>query len=330
MKNKEKMKILIIKLVAIGDVVHTMIIPKAIKLKHPDWEIHYMTASFIAPMIENSEYIDKIIPFNNDAGKSKKYLFDTIKSIRKEKYDIIFSLSRTLRLYLLSYLGGAKKVGVRKYFNKSWVEEYFYSAKELIKDIELPESLTLSSDPQKVEEIKNWMREYPKPHIILNAGAYYSGNRTGRTWNIEKWKELSEKLLQTYGGTIFVNGSSIERSEHLKLENERVHILSGNYSIEDSSIILSLADLVISGDSGPLHIASAFGVKTLAILGSTSPDKIKPYGANGYYIEPVFSCKYCWEKKCKLQKADEKYPPCIESITVDMVMDKIRECELLK
>ena len=88
-------------------------------------------------------------------------------------------------------------------------------------------------------------------------------------------------------------------------------------------------DLMISGDTGPLHIATGHNVKTLAILGSTSPDKIKPYGENGYYIEPTIDCKYCWKKKCKLIKEGERYTPCTESISVEMVLNKIKENNLL-
>jgi ADP-heptose:LPS heptosyltransferase len=174
-------------------------------------------------------------------------------------------------------------------------------------------------------ELQKELEKYPHPHIMLNPGAYYTSNRAGRTWNIEKWKELSKRLIDTYGGTIFVNGAKREYEEHLKLENERVHILSGKYSLQDSSIILGLSDLVISGDSGPVHIASAFNVKTIAILGSTSPDKIKPYGENGYFVEPTSECRYCWQKKCKKLNEGEKYSPCIESISVDMVMEKVKQ-----
>lgn len=329
MSSKGLKKVLIIKLGAIGDVVHTMIIPAAIKQKHPDYEIHYMTSNFILPMIENSIYIDKVIGFDDRQKNSLKYLFSVIKDLQKEKYDIIFCLSNTLRLLFLSTGACPKKIGFRKCCNKSWVEEYFYSAKKIINDIELPDKLTLNCDPKRKAELQKEFAQYPHPHIVLNPGAYYSSNRAGRTWDIEKWKDLSERILQTYGGTIFVNGSQYEYKEHIKLENDNVKILSGKYSLADSCIVLSLMDLVISGDSGPVHIASAYDVKTLALLGSTSPDKIKPYGNNGYFVEPSNNCKYCWKKKCKKIKEDELYSPCIESISVVSVTEKIKTENLL-
>ena len=87
---------------------------------------------------------------------------------------------------------------------------------------------------------------------------------------------------------------------------------------------------IISGDSGPIHIASAYNIPTIQLLGSTSPDKIKPYGENGYFIEPKTECKYCWKKKCPHLKKGDLYAPCIESIQVEDILEKIDELDLLE
>ena len=99
-------KILLIKLGAIGDVVHTTIIPLAIKTKHPDWEIHYMTSPTIAPILRNIEYIDKVIEFQTDKTRRYKQLFETTKALFKERYNIIFCLAYTLRLYIMAFGAG--------------------------------------------------------------------------------------------------------------------------------------------------------------------------------------------------------------------------------
>ncbi|MBQ9244820.1 glycosyltransferase family 9 protein [bacterium] len=324
----ENKKILIIKLGAIGDVVHTTIIPEAIKLKHPTWEIHYMTSSVIAPILVDNKYIDKIIKYEKCNCVK---LIKTIKELRKEKYDIVINLSYSIKNLILSYSCGAKQCQNRIYTNKSWVEDYFYSAKRVINDIEMPEYLALENNTNLVNSVKNKLDKYPKPYIVLNPGGYSSNIRQGRLWNIEKWKRLTQKLAETYGGTIFINGSKREREYHNNLKSKFCHIISGDFSLKESCALLSLADLVISGDSGPLHIASAQkNVKTLAILGSTSPDKIKPFGKNGYYIGPKSKCKYCWKKKCKYLKEQGLYTPCTESISTEMVVNKIKTNKLLK
>ena len=72
-------------------------------------------------------------------------------------------------------------------------------------------------------------------------------------------------------------------------------------------------------------MASAFNVKTLALLGSTNPKHIKPYGKNGYYVSADYDCLYCWKKKCKHLKDGEKYTPCMEKLTPNKVFEKIKK-----
>lgn len=329
MKNNKRQKILILRLGAIGDVVLTTIIPYAIKQAYPDCEIHYLTQSENIPLLENNENIDKIFCWQRSQRKSLKYLFETGKQLRKEKYDVIFNLTNAIRNVILSTISCPKKIVFKKNSRKSWVEDYFYTAKTVFKDIELPNRLYLGVNKELNNEISTKLSEYPTPHIVLVVGGRTDKNRQGRLWNIEYWKELREKLNKTYGGTIFITGGKNERDYHNQLANDYTVVLSGDYDLGGTSALLSQADLVISGDTGPAHIATGHNVKTLALLGSTSPDKIKPYGDNGYFISAQTDCKYCWKKKCPHLKEGEKYTPCMENLLPDMVMDKIKQEKLL-
>lgn len=325
-KNK---KILIIKLAAIGDVVHTTIIPKAIKEKHPDWQIHYLTQEEISPIVKNQNFIDKVFTWDSSKKDSFKYLFETVAKLRAEKYDIIFNLTFAIRNFILSVGAFPKKIAFRKYNTGTWVEDYFNSAKSVIKDLEIPKNLQLDVEESAKDKVKEILKQYPKPYILISPGTYYNG-RQGRIWDMEKWQKLSSKLLNIFGGTIFVNGSKGEYEYHKQLAKDNIIVISGKYDLKHTCAVTSLMDLVISGDSGPLHIATALNVNTLALLGSTSPDKIKPYGEKGYYIEPAFDCKYCWKKKCKFTKDGQVYTPCIESIMPEVVIEKILNNNLIE
>ena len=320
---KENKKILIYRLNAIGDVVLSTIIPYAIKLKHPNCTIHYLTFEYNLPTLNNCPYIDKIFVLGADHEKA-------VRELREEHYDeaVFLNFNKYAFKFALKILPA--KIIFKSLRGKSWVENYFYTAKKVYKDIELPDRLYLSNEQclANFADLDKF-KKYPKPHILINPGQYYNQKRVGRVWNIEKYRELSKRLLNKYGGTVFVSGNEDEREYHSQLEDENVIVLSGLYNLEDTCAIISLCDLVISGDSGPCHIASAYDRKTVAILGSTSPDKIKPYGKNGYYVGPATKCRYCWKKRCKYMEGNTGYTPCMESITVDMVMQKIKENNLL-
>ena len=79
---EQKKKILIIRLGAIGDVVHTTIIPSAIKQKHPDWEVHYLTQTEIAPLLDEHPYIDKVLKMIKNG---ENYLEEVVISPERQK-----------------------------------------------------------------------------------------------------------------------------------------------------------------------------------------------------------------------------------------------------
>ena len=174
-------KILILRLGAIGDVVHTTIIPSAIKSAHPDWEIHYLTQSENIPLLENNRNIDKIIEWDRSKRKSFKYLISTGVKLFEEHYDIIFNLTNAIRNIFLSVFACPKKFVLRKRTDKSWVEDYFYTAQSVIKDITLPERLELGINKEIDSQITQTLSNYPTPHIIIIPGGKTDKNRQGRT-----------------------------------------------------------------------------------------------------------------------------------------------------
>ena len=324
-------KILVIRLGAIGDVVLSTIIASAIKISHPDYVVHYLTSSQIKPLIENHPHIDKIFEWDRAKRKSKKQFLDVSLAIMKEHYDIVYNLTYAIRNFLFAFMTFCPRIINRVNSNNSWVEDYFLTAKKGIKDIYQPDRLYNGVDNDSLNRVKSDLKGLPKPYIVLSPGGATNNNRQGRAWDIKNWKILSRLLLEQYGGTIFLSGSKSEQESHeyIKDGNDNIKVFSGIYNLKESNALYSMCHLMISGDTGPVHIASAHNIKTLSLLGSTSPDKIKPYGENGYYLASDFECKYCWQKKCKLLKEGEKYTPCMNAISTEMVMKKIKMDKLL-
>lgn len=318
-------KILIVKLGAMGDVIHTTVIATAIKQAHPDWQVDFLTTEAYASIIIGHPHIDNVIFWDESKRKSCSYILKIAYNLFKERYNIIFNLTRAMRNSLIARLAFPNKIVGKMHFDTNWVEEFFLTAKTAIKDIELPSKLYLTkvfSDTEKVDEI---LANAPRPYFIFAPGGATDKNRQGRIWNINKWKELCEKINKKFGGTIFIIGSNAERENHHLLNENYIRITSGELKTIESSYLLSISDLMVSGDSGPAHVAAAHGIKTLTLVGSTTVDKIKPYGENGYSITSKNSCQGCWKKKCHLLKENEIYTPCMEAISVDEVYEKIVE-----
>ena len=320
-----KKRVLIIKLGAIGDVVHTTIIASAIKQKHPDWIVDFLTITPIISLIENNQYVDNIYDWDFSQRKSLKYILKIGKILFKNRYDVIFDPTVSLRTLLLSIIALPKKIMTKKFYGGLWVEDYFMMAKRAIKDLEMPNRLYIGTNEEADKKIENDIKDYPKPHIAIIPGRNNDKTRPGRVWNINKWKELTNLLNQNYNGTVFVIGAGNEKEYHQVLLDEKIVMKTGEYSLVESSSFLSKMDLVISGDTGPIHIASAHNTKTLAILGSTSPKQIKPYGENGHWISAKTECLHCWKKECKYLKDGEIYTPCMEALSAQEVFEKVKE-----
>jgi len=318
-------KVLVIKHGAIGDIVHISIIAQAIKEKYPNWTIDFLISESYVSLLDNHPFIDNVIPWTNKENKTFKGFLNLYLKIFKSKYDYIFSPTMSLKTLILSRLTFSKKSITRKNLGGLWVEDYFQMAKNVIPNLEIPNRLTLGVSDIAKNKIKEDIKQYKRPFFVIAPGRNIDNVRQGRLWSIQKWKKLTELLLEKYKGTIFVLGSNNEKENHKILEKENIVIKTGEYSLAESNALLSEADLMISGDTGPLHIASAFNVKTLALLGSTSPKQIKPYGKNGNYISADFNCLYCWRKKCKSLKKNEIYTPCMEALTPQIVFKKVEE-----
>ena len=107
-------KILIIKLGALGDVVHTSIIVEAIKSKHPDWTVDFLTTTVCMPLIESHPYIDNAIAWEHSYNKTFKGFFEIALKLFKKRYDYIFTPSRSTWVLLLSSVILPKKIDFRK------------------------------------------------------------------------------------------------------------------------------------------------------------------------------------------------------------------------
>lgn len=318
-------KILVTRFGAIGDVVHTTIVHQSIKAKYPDCEIHFLTYNFIAPLLENDPNVAKVYSFDISKKDDALYLFKLGLALRKEKFDIIIALQNSVRNRLLNIIANPKKIVYRNKHRVHAVDAFLNSAKEIFDDLEKPKDLKLFLSNSTIEYVEEKIKNYPRPFIVINPGGENDALREGRIWSLENWADLSNKLIEKHGGTIFIVGSKGEKEYHKELLKIPSSVLfSGELALNESAALFSKADLFISGDSGPLHMASALDIKTLALMGSTESVACGPYGSKGYAINSLFNCPTRCDKTC-LQLEESPYKPCIQSITPEIVFDFIEK-----
>ena len=316
-------KILIIREGAIGDVVHTTNIYRSIKNYDPDVKIDYVTSKVPAQLLINDSRLNKVYIFEN---KSYSSLTQLGLKLRKEKYDVSFNLTNAFRNAFINFVLGAKKNVKRNSKRVHAVDAFYNTAMDVFEYLKKPDAIILNPSEEIKNKVLDKIKDCNRPYFVINPGGANDSERQGRIWADNNWIELSNKLVEKYGGTVFVCGSKSEKEYHKIFSSIKNSVLfSGELTLEESAALYSMADIFISGDSGPLHIASALDVNVLGLFGSTSPLFCGPYGKNGYFVEPDTVCRYCGKKKCEKLEQGEKFTPCMNSISVDQVFEKAVE-----
>ena len=173
--------------------------------------------------------------------------------------------------------------------------------------------------------------------ILFGAGdAFRSGTHKGLIMDYLKQQGWSEQKIAYYGHTrswsqrgsalssiiagliIFTGGKDDHQSIEgiLFLMEHRALNSSGKTSLKELSFLLSLSDLMITTDSGPMHIASAMGTPTVALFGPTAPWRTGPYSNNAIVLRNSISCSPCFKRKCNSKS-------CMDRISVEEVLDAV-------
>lgn len=319
---REIKKILIIRLGAIGDVVYTTALIDAIKSTNSSIEIHYLTSQMCAPVIKHHKNINKLFVLEK---KSYTYLYELGQSLKNENYDLYINLQPSLRNKFLGFMLQSKiTLNYRKSFKIHAAENFCLTAKKVFKNLEIPKELHLNLSEDSYKNLPEINRN--KKIIVFNIGG--SSSRQGRLWVPEYWGGLAKLLSKEYDCQIFVTGAKEDLPMSIYIESENVSNLCGELKLDETSALLSKCDLVISNDTGPLHIAAALGVPCLGIFGSTIPHRARPYGnKHCHIIETELKCAACNKRKCKIDKTT-LFSPCMQDITAKKVFDFIKSKNL--
>jgi len=319
--NKYPMKkVLIFRLGAIGDVVHTTALLRSLKALNPTMSVHYLTTKSPSLLLKNDHDIDKIW-ISED--KSYSYIYDFSKKLREEKFDLCINLQPpTIRNKIFSFLIGAKKtINYRKNFKFHAVENFWITAKPFFKDLTLPKNLELFIP----ENLKEEFLDISEVGYVIGFNMGVSSTRQGRRWPLNYWRELAKALIDKYNCKIVLTGSSDDAnfSEQILDVSFNIESYCGKLDILKNSALLSICNVVISGDTGPLHIASAVGVPAIGLYGAAPILRTGPYGTRTSALCSDRSCVPCNRRKCKYTKKGEPYTPCMEDIHPNKVFNEI-------
>ncbi len=333
---KGNKKILIVRTDRIGDVILSTPVAEILKQKFPQARIDFLVASYTAPILKNNPFINEIIL---DDNKSAKGFMDLRKTIKKNNYDLAVVLHPTLRLaYLLKSAQIPVRIGTGYRAYSFLFNQKIYQHRKTVEKHELEynldmlkplgmEALKIAPKIYLSEDEKRNARDFLKKLgigeedilVIIHPGS--GGNCLN--WSAEKFGELAEKLIASYSVKVVVTGQPQEKilTEKMRSRMKQEFIdLMGRTDLRLLAAIIEKSDLLISNSTGPMHMAAALGVPTVAIfcpIFTASPKRWGPSGEDHTVITPpVPTCNNCSPKKC--QRGN-----CMDLITVEEVFEKV-------
>ena len=331
--------ILVVNVNWIGDVIFSTPIFKALKKAYPQAKIACLSPPRVREILESIPDLDEIIIYDeqgthkNPFGKLK-----LINELRHCKFDIAFLLHRSLTRALLVFLAGIpKRVGydtkgrgfllthkVKLLNQRAHRSDYYINVIESF-GIKI-EDRTCELAVSKNENI--FVQEILRKHNISDSDFLVVVN-PGGNWDLKRWPRdnfigLIERLTKEFNAKVIIPGAEKDHpladyiSENVK--GAKPVVLTGETNLKQLTALLQKAKLLISADSGPLHLANCVGLDVIGLFGPTRPEVTSPRGAGRVVvIQHDVGCNRvpCYNLGCPDNV-------CMKSIKIEDVLDEIK------
>ncbi|MBZ4643307.1 glycosyltransferase family 9 protein [Deferribacterales bacterium Es71-Z0220] len=320
------MKTLIIQLYQIGDVVLTTQIPREIKRKYPDSEIHFLTTPMCNAILKYDKNIDKILSIKRD--KNPLQTLKLIKDIRKEKYDYILDFQNNPRTMWISLLSKAKyrvtySYTKRKLAYNKLIEPLKGTATEikcsLLKSLGINEyniRPVIYPGEKEIEKVKQYLKNNNIEDFVVISPTHKGDTRR---WTLDNYIKLAEYIHMKTGFKIIFSYGPNEDSYLDKIKKHKLYnsvFFTNAFSLSEFVAILSLSRFHSGNDSSPFHMAVALNKPSFVILGASSEGWIFP--SNEYrWVRKNLECQPCKSNKCKY--GDNI--PCLHDFSFDEIKD---------
>jgi 3-deoxy-D-manno-octulosonic-acid transferase/heptosyltransferase-1 len=346
------MKILIVKLSAIGDVLHTLPALTALRRHYPDAQIDWLVEDSAADLVQGHTALNKVLVWRRRefakllrVGKlfaAVRLFLSLLLSLRDTRYDLIIDFQALLKSSLWIFLArGRRKAGFGQGMEHSENSHFFLNERipavsmeihaldrglRLLQALGIPDSqvlcdLTIGEEDERAAEqllVENGVR-LDQPFIAINPVAKWPT----KLWAAERFRELAERLLND-GSQVVFTGSKEDRpliDEIACTLGSPVVRLDGRTSLKVLAAVYRSASLVVTTDTGPMHLGAAVGTPVVALFGPTAPWRTGPYGEGHVVLRAGVSCSPCFSKSCKTTEFERM--ACMNRITVEQVVEAV-------
>lgn len=330
---------LIIKLSAIGDVVHALPVSYAIKESFPDAKITWVVEPPAYDILKMNPCVDKIILFEKKKFKSfggfMEKFFPFKKEIQSENFDAVLDLQGLFKSASIAFFAKSDiKLGIcdmremsdkiskpviGENFQGHIVERYLDTARaigckveKIIFPLEVP-----AAEMKKADEILKYFGVHlENPYAVLAIGANWPNKR----WSEENFAKLSDWIYERKIVPVMIGNGDVDEQRAAEIEKFMIIPpinLTGRTNLMQLAHIIKNSKFVVGGDTGAVHLAAGLKIPTVMLMGPTDANRNGAFGQKENSIEVDRDCKGCWKRFCP------KNLDCLENISVEIVEEKI-------
>ncbi len=321
----------------IGDLVMATPILADLRKTFPNAHITAMCKAPNSQLLQHDPNIDELFSFHKVSGfGSRRQKREIIQKIRDGKYDLGILLTNSFSSAWWFWQGNVKRrLGYRGQWRQLLLtdaiplpkkltnQHLVVSYKMLLEPLQIPLSdskPTLYLENKELDNARQLLakRGIKKDHILvgINPGAAYG---SAKCWLPERFRDVTQKLLEDPSITIVYFGDPTTAPLIKQIcQNlpDRVINLAGVTSLRELACLIKLCDILLTNDSGPMHIAAALGTPLVALFGSTNEITTGPY-KTGIVIHKHVACSPCYKRVCPIDFR------CMKQIEVQEVLQTI-------
>lgn len=337
--NDDLKNVLIVKLSALGDVIHALPVSYAIKETFPEAKVTWVVEPPSLPLLQLNPCVDKILLFKKKDFRSLKgfmrEFFPFKHELQEQSYDAVLDLQGLFKSAAIAFFAKSNiKLGIcnmRELSDKistpvvgenaqgHIVERYLDTARAVgcvVDKITFPIQIPVDESEKARTIMEHAGLRDGNPYVVFAVGANWPNKR----WPTENFAALGDWFYNLAVVPVLIGSGNLDEQRAKEIES-KMEIppinLVNRTNIPQLAHVIRSSRLVIGGDTGPVHLGAAFGVRTIMLMGPTNASRNGPFAQIDHAIEVERPCRGCWKRSCP------KNEICLEKIPVSFVEDKI-------
>jgi lipopolysaccharide heptosyltransferase II len=344
------LKILILKPSSLGDVIHALPVLRLLKQHYRQSEIFWWIDSSLAPLIEGDPDLAGIVRFERKRwGKPRHWpeMLGSIRWMRAQHFDLVIDLQCLLRSAAFAWLANGKQLvgldeireGARGFYDSAAPRKDFHTHAvdwylSVLPPLGVPVHKNFVWLPERTEVAAEIKRKWPVanasllpsstryPHLIaLQPGARWKNKR----WPVQNFAKVVHRLAHKFPEVHFAvlgGEDDLPLGETIaQAVPEKVLNLCGKTSLTEMIEWVRRCDLLLTNDTGPMHVAAAMNKPLVALFGPTEPRRTGPYGQLENVLRLDLPCSPCLSSHCSIEETDK----CLRDLSPATVIEKVEK-----